>query len=131
MTENQVKRGLFSSLRQLLGTVVETVQNRLSLLSTEFEQEKLRLFDGLWLAVLALMLLGIGLLMLSAFIVLLFWDTYRLQALAALCVLFLGTGAALFISARTRLQNTGGLFNSSVLELGRDLASLRAANKAP
>jgi uncharacterized membrane protein YqjE len=126
MAETNTKHGLFSSLRQLLGSVVETAQVRLSLISTEIEQEKLRLFDGLLMAVLALMLLGLGLLMLCGFIVVLFWDSYRLQTLAVLALLFLGAGTWLLVSARARLQQPGGLFNSSVTELERDLASLRA-----
>lgn len=131
MAETKVNRGLFSSLRQLLGTVIETVQIRLSLFSTEFEQEKLRLFECLWMTALSLLLLGLGLLMLSGFIVVLYWDTYRLAALATLSILFLGSAVALFVGAQHRLQRTGGLFNSSILELRRDLDALRSASKPP
>lgn len=116
--------GLFASLRRLLGTALETVQVRLALLSNEIEQEKLRLFDGLLWAGLALMLLGLGTMLLAAFIVVLFWDSYRLQALGGLALLLLGAGAWVLSIARARLQNPGGLFSSSVEELGRDRAGL-------
>lgn len=124
MTETETGRGLFASLRQLLATTVETAQIRLALLSNEIEQEKLRLFDGLVWAGLALLLLGLGTLLLCGFIVVLFWDGYRLQALGLLSVLFLGAGAWLMQAARKRLRNPGGPFNSSVQELGRDYAGL-------
>ncbi len=116
--------GLMASLRRLLGTAVETLQLRLSLLSNEIEQEKLRLFDGLLWAGLALLLLGLGALLLCAFVVVLFWDEHRLLALGGLTLLFLGTGIWTMFRARSRLQSRGGLFNSSVTELARDRAGL-------
>ena len=124
MSEPDKGHGLFASLRQLLGTTLATVQLRLALLSNEIEQEKLRLFDGLLWAGLALLLLGLGALLLCAFVVVLFWDSYRLQALGVLALLFLGAGAWLLSVARARLQQPGGLFSSSVAELGRDRAGL-------
>lgn len=118
--------GLFASLRQLLATVLESAQVRLALISNEIEQEKLRLFDGLLWAGLALLLLGMGALLLVAFVVVLFWDSYRLQALGALALLFLVSGAGLLGLAHARLRKPGGLFSSSVEELGRDRAALGA-----
>lgn len=120
MSESPQGTGLFASLRQLLGTVVATVQVRLALLSNEIEQEKLRLFDSLLWAGLALMLLALGTLLLAAFIVVLFWDSYRLQALGGIALLLLGTGVWLLACARRRLRSQGGLFSASVKELGRD-----------
>jgi uncharacterized membrane protein YqjE len=124
MTEPEPARGLFASLRQLLGTVVETAQVRLALLSNEIEQEKLRLFDALLWAALALLLLGLGAVLLCAFIIFLFWDGYRLAALGLMSALCLGAGAGLMWVARQRLQSRGGLFNASVQELGRDRSGL-------
>lgn len=126
MTASKKGSGLFASLHQLLDTAVEILQVRLALLSNELQQEKLRLFDGLLWAGLALMLLGLGVLLLCAFIVVLFWDGYRLQALGALSVLFLAVGGLLLHAARARLQSPGGPFNTSVEELGRDRAGLNA-----
>ena len=124
MTEPETERGLFASLRRLLGSAIEIVQVRLALLSNEIEQEKLRLFDGLLWAGLALLLLGLGTLLLCGFIVMLFWEQYRLAALGVLSALFLGLGAWLMQAAREHLRKPGGLFNTSVEELGRDRAGL-------
>lgn len=124
MTEPETGRGLFASLRRLLGSAIETVQVRLALLSNEIEQEKLRLFDGLLWAGLALLLLGLGTLLLCGFIVMLFWEEYRLAALGVLSALLLGLGAWLMQAARAHLRHPGGLFNTSVEELGRDRAAL-------
>jgi uncharacterized membrane protein YqjE len=124
MSETPQGLGLFASLRQLLCTAVDTLELRLALLSNEIEQEKLRLFDGLLWAGLALLLLGLGALLLCAFVVVLFWDSHRLLALGTLALLFLGAGGWLLVRARVRLRSRGGLFNSSVAELARDRAGL-------
>ncbi|PHM20593.1 MAG: hypothetical protein CK604_06650 [Curvibacter sp. PD_MW3] len=116
--------GLFASVRQLLATGVETLRVRLELLSTEVEQEKIRLFDAVLWAGLALLLLGMGLLFLCGLIVVLLWDQHRLLALGGLTVVFLGSGYWVLQIARTRLRAPGGLFASSVAELERDRSEL-------
>jgi uncharacterized membrane protein YqjE len=124
MAESETGRGLFASLRRLLGTAIETVQVRLALLSNEIEEEKQRLVDGLLWAGLALLLLGLGTLLLCGFVVVLFWDDHRQEALGFLSALFLGLGAWLMRVARAYLRRPGGLFSTSVEELGRDRAGL-------
>lgn len=123
--------GLLASLSQLLGTVLATVQVRLALLGNELEHEKLRLFDSMLWAALALVLLALGSLLLVAFIVVLFWDSHRLQALGVLAVLLLSAGAWLLLRARERLRQPGGLFHASVNELGRDRARLGSSDPGP
>ena len=64
--------GLLGSLRRLLGTALELAQVRFELLVTELEGQKLRLYDALMWAAVALVLLGLGLTLLVGFVVLLF-----------------------------------------------------------
>lgn len=120
MSETGQEPGLLASLRRVLDTTLQMVQVRLELLSNEIEQEKLRLFDGLLWAGLALVLLALGTLLVVAFIIVLFWDSYRLQALGILALLLLGCGAWMLAHARKRLRYPGGLFSHSVEELARD-----------
>lgn len=124
MSEPLQGGGFFASLRQLLATTVEIAEVRLELLSSEIEEEKIRLVDGLLWAGLALMLLGVGVVLLCGFIVLLFWDGYRLAALGVLTLLFLGGGVLLLLRAREHLRIPGGMFHASVDELARDRAGL-------
>lgn len=124
MANADSSRGLFASVRQLLATGIETLRVRLELLSTEIEQEKLRLFDAVLWAGLALLLLGIGLLFLCGLVVTLLWDNHRLATLGALAALFLGGGAWALQTARQRLHAPGGLFATSVAELERDRSEL-------
>ncbi len=117
--------GLFASLRRLLATTLEIAQVRLGLLGTEIELEKRRLFDGLLWATVALLLLGIGLVLSCGFIILLFWDGYRLTATGVMTLLFLVGGVLLMREARRRLRNPAGMFSTSVTELERDRAELQ------
>ena len=124
MSEPESGLGLFASLRQLLATAADIASVRLALLSNEIEQEKLRLFDALLWAGLALLALTVGILLLSAFVVVLFWEEHLLIALGSLAVLYLGGGVGLMYAARQRLRSNGGLFNTSVAELETDRAGL-------
>jgi uncharacterized membrane protein YqjE len=123
---------LFASLRRLLDTAVGIVQVRLELLGTEFEQEKLRLVDACVQAAIGLLLLGLALVLLVGFVLLLFWDGYRLPAIAVLMLTFAAAGAWLLRRARAGLQGTGeGLFALSLGELRRDRAGLADPPPSP
>jgi len=117
--------GLFGSLRRLLDTVLGIAQTRLELIGTELEQEKLRLLGALWQGALALLLLGLALVCALGFVVLLFWDGYRLPAIGVLTLALAGGGAWLMRRARAALRSPeGGLFALSLGELRRDRAGL-------
>lgn len=129
MSDPVQKSGLFVSLRRLLATVLEIVQVRLELLGTEIELEKRRLFDGLLWGAVALLVLGLGLALLCGFVVLLFWDGYRVAAAGVMALIFLVASGLLMREARRRLHSPTGLINTSVSELKRDLAGLKASDQ--
>ena len=113
--------GLFDSARRLLDTAVAVVQVRLELFGTELEQEKLRLADAVWQGALGLLLLGLALVGFFGFVVLLFWEGYRLAAIGVLTLVFAGGGAWLLRRAREGLRAPeGGPFALSLAELRRD-----------
>lgn len=118
-------KGLFASLRRLIDTGLELAQVRLELLVVELEIEKKRVFDGLLRAALALLLLGVGLVLLVGLVLMMFWDGYRLPALAVMTVLFLGSGLWLGRTARARLSNRDGAFSGSRAELASDREAVR------
>jgi uncharacterized membrane protein YqjE len=118
---------LFASLRQLLATVVELAQVRLELLINEFEHEKLRLSRALLLAGVAFTVLGVGLVLLSLFIVMLVAEAHRLAVLGVLAMLFLGGGVYAMLTARATMQRPA-VFESSVAELSQDRVGLADPN---
>lgn len=124
MSTTEQAGGLFASLRQLLGTALEMGQVRLALLGNDLEREKLRIFDGVLLAALGLMLATVGTVLLCGFIVLLFAEGYRLAALGVLTAGFLVAGVLLMRSGGQRLQSPNGMFDTTLAELGQDRAAL-------
>ncbi len=126
MTDNAGPRsaGLLASLRGLLLSALALAENRLALLSNELEEQKLRLVQGLVMAVAGLFVLGVGLVLFAGFVLLLFWESYRLPALAALTLGFLGAGVWLLASARRRLRSKGGPFGVTLAELRADRAAV-------
>lgn len=116
--------GLLTSLRRVVASGLEIAQVRLELLSTELEQEKLRLFDALMWAGIGLFLLAVGTVLAVGAVVLMFQEAYRLPALAVLSAVFIAVAAWLLRRARDLLRQPGGLFAGSVAELSRDRESL-------
>ncbi len=116
--------GLFTSVQRLLATAIEMAQVRLELLGTEVEFEKRRLFDGVLWGGVALLLLGIGLVLLCGFVVLLFAEGYRLAAVGVMALLFLAGGAVMMRESRRRLRNPKSMFETSTEELAKDHAGL-------
>ena len=118
--DHQENTGIWASISRVLATLLDIVQVRLALLGTELEFEKQRLLTALWLGALSLVLLGLGLLLLCATLVLLLWDAYRAGALVGAALVFLLAGLGVLFQARRRLRSPSGLFRASVAELQRD-----------
>lgn len=116
--------GLADSLRRLLGGALESVQVRLDLLAVELEQEKRRLLQALLLGALALLMLGVGTVLLVGLLLLLLQEGYRLAALAVLALGFLGGGFVLVRLAARRLASPGGIAAATRGELARDRQAL-------
>lgn len=107
-------------MKTLGATLTAILQNRLELLSTDIAEERARLGSILLLSLVALFCLGVGVLLLTLLIVVLFWDTHRLAALGGLTLLFLAAGGWVGAIALQRLRNKPRLFEASIAELARD-----------
>jgi uncharacterized membrane protein YqjE len=118
------RAGLFDSLRQLSRTALALAQLRLELLATDLEVEKLRLLEVALRALLGLMLLGLGLVLLAAFLLMLLWEGYRLPALGLLTLLCGGGGLWLLQAARRRMVKGEAMFAATRAEFERDQAAL-------
>lgn len=112
--------GLFVSLKNLTVTLVAIVQTRLELLSTDLEVGRERLTSLLVMGFVSLFCLCFGLVLLAILIVVIFWDTHRLFALASLTGVFLITGGTLFNIALRELKNMPRMFEASLSELSKD-----------
>ncbi|MDR5858099.1 phage holin family protein [Halomonas elongata] len=90
---------LFDAGKRLLGSLLATGETRLRLAVLELEEERARLVTLLMLAGLSLVLLLLGLGTLTALVIVAFWDSHRLTAIAisAGVLLFGGAGLAAWV----------------------------------
>jgi uncharacterized membrane protein YqjE len=116
--------GILQSLRNLAATAVALVQTRLDLLVTELEEERVRLLQVLFWAAGALFAIVLGVLLLVMLVVVLFWDSHRIAALAVLAGLFLAAGAAMAAAVGARIRERPRMFSATLAELGKDRESL-------
>ena len=121
--------GLLGSVKRLLSTLASIASTRLELLANELEEERLRLTQMLLFASFALFCFGMGVLLLAAFIVVLFWDDHRLAALGALSVFFFAMGALMAMLLRGKAQARPRLFSASLAELARDKEHLETGHE--
>lgn len=116
---------LFASLKKLAGTVVSMLQTRLELASVELAEEKERLLGTAFLGMLAVSLIGLSIMTLTALVVILCWDTYRWQSLAVMAALYALGAAACLWKVRLLLRNAPPLFEATLAELDKDREILR------
>ena len=112
--------GLFDSLKALTATLIAIVHTRLELLSTEFEEERLRLSSMLGWTLGALFCAGLGVVLATLFVVLALWDTHRLLALGIPAILFLLGAALAWLVVRGKIRAKPRLFAASLTELSKD-----------
>ncbi|TAN84557.1 MAG: phage holin family protein [Gallionella sp.] len=125
----EASSGLMGSARRLLSTLTSIVSTRLELLANELQEERLHLTQMLFFALSALFCFGMGILLLTAFIVLLFRDEHRLAALGVLSVFFLASGALITVLLRGKARARSKLFSASLAELAKDRAQLGAGDE--
>jgi uncharacterized membrane protein YqjE len=123
-TEHARTSSLLVSIKRMLATLVELVGTRLELASTELEEERVRLQEIAAYSIAAIFFLSIGVVMATIFVMVVFWDTHRLEAAGA-CTAFyfvLGIGSALVVRSKSR--NKPKAFSTTLSELRRDKDSL-------
>ena len=124
--QQERKPRLAASLRGFLDAGLATAQTRLELLVVEAQEEKLRVSRLLLNLVLAALLLGFGVVFLTIFITVLFWDEHRLLALGLATVTLFGAGLFTASPAAAELRRGSRLFAASLAELARDREALRS-----
>lgn len=116
--------GLFESLKAVAGGVVSIVHTRLELLSNDIEEARAQFIALLVLGLAALFFLGVGAVLLAILIVVAFWESHRLAALAGLTGFFLAGGAGLVWLVVHKMRTRPRLFDASLAELSRDRQQL-------
>lgn len=118
--------GLMESLQRMAETLLAILQTRLELLSSEIEEERLRIGQILLYGSIALFFSGLAIVLLMAFILALFWDDHRLLVLGGFAALFFVAGLLAWDTVRRVARERPKLFSVSLAELADDRDRLSA-----
>lgn len=119
--------GLMESLKRMAGTLLAIFQTRLELLSGEIEEERWNIKLMLLYGSIALLFFGLAILLLTIFLVVLLWDSYRLPVLGGFIGLYLVAGLLAWNALRRVAGEKSKLFSASLAALSddRDQLALR------
>ena len=118
--------GVIPLLRKMARTGLGALQNRGELLLLELEEEKQRLIaTAVWTGAL-LFLAFMGVMLLTATVIFLFPEAYRLWAAAGFAVLYLGGAAASFFIIKSLLKHVP--FAESIEQVRKDGEWLESLN---
>lgn len=116
---------ILAAAGRIASTVVAMIGTRLELAAVEFQEDARRLLGYLAWALLAVFLAGGACLLVALFVIVLFWDDYRLQAIAGMAILFAAGAGLIVMKVKAGLKNQTALFSSTLAELRNDVAYLR------
>jgi uncharacterized membrane protein YqjE len=115
---------------RLGATLVAMVQTRAELAAVEVEEESLRFLSYLVRSLLALLLLGIAVVLGVFLVILLFWDSYRIEAVVGVMALLLGASAWLGWQVRADIRSKPRLLGATIAEINKDIAAAKVAMQA-
>jgi uncharacterized membrane protein YqjE len=115
---------LMGSVKRLAATLISIVATRLELLANELQDERLRLTQMLLYSLFGVFCFGMGVLLLTVFIVVIFWDDHRLVVLGGLCTLFFVLTMLMAMLLRNKAHSKSKLFSASLAELAKDREQL-------
>ncbi len=114
------------SLKNLGSSFVSLLGTRLALLCTELEEEREHAIRLIALAVMAVLFLLLGLVVLSFFVVVLFWDSpFRVHAIGTMAILYLIISLIAGWRAREILDARPRFLDATLTELEKDCDTLR------
>ncbi len=116
--------GVMDSIRTTVATTAKLIRTRLEIISTELEEQREWMQNLLLLAVAGLFCVCMGLVMLTLFVVALFWESHPVAVLGGFAGLYLAVGAWAVIAFRGKLHSRPKLFQITTEELAKDEAQL-------
>jgi len=116
-------------LKVLLASLSSAFHTRLEILVTELEEERERLKQTLVLTLVIFFGLSFGLILLTIFIVAIFWERGWIVAIGSLAAIYLGIGVVAAMKLRSALLTRPGLFPATLSELGKDRDRVRDSSR--
>jgi len=118
--------GLFGSIRRVIDTGVDILQNRLELITVELQQEKCRVVELLILTSAVIFCGFMAVAFLTLTIAWLFSEEKRIYALAGLTLVYLIAAVASILALKGRLKNPPLPFSGTISELKKDRSWLQS-----
>lgn len=116
--------GALDSIRTTLATTVKVIRTRLEIISCELEEQREWMQSLVLLAVTGLFCVSMGLVMLTIFVVALFWESHPVAVLGAFAGLYLVVGGWAMLTFRGKLNTRPKLFQTTTEEMAKDEAQL-------
>lgn len=116
--------GMFTSVAQLLATVLGIAQTRLELLSTELQEEIHSAAEIMLFAAIALLAAGVGLFLLALVVIFVFWDTHRMAASIGVTSAFFLIAVVAGLVLRAKVRAKPPLLDATLAELKKDRSTL-------
>ncbi|MFL6658347.1 MAG: phage holin family protein [Massilia sp.] len=118
---------LTDTVGRLGASLLSIAQTRLELAAVEMEEESQRLLAYFGMVLLALILFGVAMLLVALTVVMLFWETYRVQAALGMAALFVLAAGAVLLKLRACLASKPRMLEATVGELNKDINFIRNA----
>ena len=123
-TPPRSRHDLRGAAGRLATALLDAGRTRLELAAVEFDEARARATDNLVLALVAAAAFGFALLAASMLVVVLFWDSYRIAALAGMTLLYLLIGAFALWRVSEHKKADPPAFAATLAELERDRSFL-------
>lgn len=112
--------GLRAALARTAAAAIELLRTRVELAAIELAEQGERAKMSILLLVIAATFFAFAVLCASALVVLIFWDTYRIAAIAAVTAVHVVIGVAALLRLRSIRRDASPPFHATLAELERD-----------
>ena len=129
-SEQSNARGLSAAAARLGASLLGLVRTRLELASVELAEERDRVQRQLTTLVAAIAMFLFALLFAATWIIVFFWDTSRLTAIAIVAIVFAAVGGALLLLRSQAASAAPKPFAATIAEFERDRAALAGRDGA-
>ena len=118
--EGTPARGLAASLAQVGRTLAALLHTRVELLTLELQRERTHVVRTVLLATASLFFLMLGTFTATIFIIVYFWDSYRLTTIGLLTMGYLTVAIVIALAAKKEGSRAARPFAASVAQLRQD-----------
>jgi uncharacterized membrane protein YqjE len=119
--------GILHGFKAVLAVLSSMLHTRLDLFVTELEEERERLKQTLVLTLLLFFGLSFGFILLTIFIIALFWERGWIAAIGCLSLVYLAIGITAAVKLRNAILSRPRMFPATLQEIGKDRDRLRAS----